>query len=246
MNSEYSLEVTNLSKSFGTKKAVDNVSFNLKQGEFYAFLGANGAGKTTTMRMIMGLIKPDLGSIKVFGHDIETEDLKAKQLMAWLPDEPLIYDKLTPLEYFEFVAGLWNIDNVLAAKTADDLLKRFELYDDKDKRCEGFSRGMKQKTAIIGALLHDPKLLLLDEPFSGLDAGIARTLKDVLNEKTKTGSTIILTTHVMEIAERLAGKIAIINKGKIITSGTIEELRAAHNNNGSLEDIFLHLIDNGV
>lgn len=241
---DFALEINNLCKTFGEMRAVDKLSIKLKAGEFYAFLGANGAGKTTSMRMIGGLLAPDIGSIKVYGYDVIENPIAAKNLMAWLPDEPLIYDKLTPLEYLEFMSGLWKIDHIKAAKNAEDLLKRFELWEVKDQRCEGFSRGMKQKTAIAGALLHEPKLLLMDEPFSGLDAAIARDLKDLLQEKCNEGATIILTTHIMEIAQKLAHKIGIIHKGKLLSEGTIDELRHEHEMpNSSLEDIFLKLVD---
>lgn len=238
------LEIENLCKTFGEKRAVDKLNIKLQSGEFYAFLGANGAGKTTSMRMIGGLLSPDYGSIKVYEHDVIANPIAAKKLIAWLPDEPLIYDKLTPLEYLEFMAGLWNVNHNNASKNAEDLLKRFDLWDVRDQRCEGFSRGMKQKTAIAGALLHDPKLLLMDEPFSGLDAAIARDLKDLLQEKCNEGATIILTTHIMEVAQKLAHKIGIIHKGQLLSQGTIEELRIEHEMpNSSLEDIFLKLID---
>ncbi len=238
------LRVESLSKSFGDKKAVNSLNLSLEAGEFYAFLGSNGAGKTTTMRMISGLLAPDSGAIEVFGINVLENPTQAKKIMAWLPDEPLLYDKLSPIEYLEFVAGLWKLDGNRAASLAEDLLKRFELWDVKDKRCEGFSRGMKQKTAICGALLHEPKLLLMDEPFSGLDAAIARDLKELLNEKTKEGATIILTTHVLEVAEKLARKIGIIHNGLLLSQGTLDELREENNMVGkSLEDIFLTLID---
>lgn len=240
----FALKIENLRKNFADVRAVDGLNLALKPGEFYAFLGSNGAGKTTTMRMIAGLLSPDLGKIEVFGHNIAEKTLEAKSIMAWLPDEPLIYDKLSPIEYLEYVAGLWNVDLDIAEKRAEELLRRFELWDVKDKRCEGFSRGMKQKTAIAGALIHEPKLLLMDEPFSGLDAAIARDLKDLLIEKTKAGATIILTTHIMEVAQKLADKIGIIHKGKLLSEGTIAELQSAHKmKNASLEDIFLSLID---
>ncbi len=238
------LKIENLRKNFADVRAVDGLNLELKSGEFYAFLGSNGAGKTTTMRMIAGLLAPDLGKISVFGHDILAQTLEAKSIMAWLPDEPLLYDKLSPIEYLEYVSGLWGVEISVAEKRAEELLRRFELWDVKDKRCEGFSRGMKQKTAIAGALIHEPKLLLMDEPFSGLDAAIARDLKDLLVEKTKAGATIILTTHIMEVAQKLANKIGIIHKGKLLSEGTISELQLAHEMpNATLEDIFLSLID---
>ena len=241
---ETALLVSNLSKSFNDIKAVDDLNLELKAGEFYAFLGVNGAGKTTTMRIIAGLLAADSGEIKIFGHNIQTEPLKAKAIMAWLPDEPLLYDKLTPFEYLEFVAGLWQIDQMIAAKHGEELLRWFDLWAVKDKRCEGFSRGMKQKTAIAGALLHDPRLLLMDEPFSGLDASVARSLKDLLTQKAKAGATIILTTHIMEIAERLAQRIGIIHNGKLLAEGDMAQLRSQTNSaDANLEDIFLKLAD---
>ena len=238
------LKIEDLRKNFADVRAVDGLNLELKSGEFYAFLGSNGAGKTTTMRMIAGLLAPDLGKISVFGHDILAQTLEAKSIMAWLPDEPLLYDKLSPIEYLEYVSGLWGVEISVAEKRAEELLRRFELWDVKDKRCEGFSRGMKQKTAIAGALIHEPKLLLMDEPFSGLDAAIARDLKDLLVEKTDAGATIILTTHIMEVAQKLANKIGIIHRGHLLSEGTIEELQARHEMpNATLEDIFLSLID---
>lgn len=238
------LNIKNLRKTFNEKIAVDNLNLSLPRGEFYAFLGANGAGKTTSMRMIGGLLAPDSGSINVYGIDVLENAQEAKRLMAWLPDEPLLYDKLSPIEYLEFVAGLWQVDYNVAAKRAEDLLKRFDLWDVREQRCEGFSRGMKQKTAIAGALLHDPKLLLMDEPFSGLDAAIARDLKDLLQEKCKEGATIILTTHIMEIAQKLANKIGIIHKGVLLSEGTLDEIRHEQKMpDASLEDIFLKLVD---
>lgn len=239
----YALKIENLCKNFGEQRAVDNLNIKLEKGEFYAFLGANGAGKTTTMRMIAGLLAPDAGEITVCNYDITKSPQSAKAIMAWLPDEPLIYEKLTPFEYLEFVAGLWNIDATSAAKKGEELLRWFDLWDVKDKRCEGFSRGMKQKTAIAAALLHEPKLLLMDEPFSGLDAAVARSLKDLLIERTKQGATIVLTTHVMEIAQKLAGRIGIMNKGQLLAEGTFDELRNQYNrHSSSLEDIFIELI----
>lgn len=243
-NNPNALEIKNLRKTFNEKIAVDNLNLSLPCGEFYAFLGANGAGKTTSMRMIGGLLAPDSGSINVYGIDVGENPQEAKRLMAWLPDEPLLYDKLSPIEYLEFVAGLWQVDHETAAKRAEDLLKRFDLWDVREQRCEGFSRGMKQKTAIAGALLHDPKLLLMDEPFSGLDAAIARDLKDLLQEKCKEGATIILTTHIMEIAQKLANKIGIIHKGVLLSEGTLDEIRHEQKmHDASLEDIFLKLVD---
>lgn len=237
------LEITGLTKSFGGPPAVHDLNLTLKPGSFYALLGANGAGKTTTMRMIAGLLQPDSGSVTVFGHAIRTDPLTAKALIAWMPDEPLLYDKLTPLEYLEFVCGLWGVEPGSAEARAEELLRWLDLWDVRDRRCETFSRGMKQKTALVGALIHDPKLLLLDEPFSGLDAAVARSVKDLLIQKTREGAAIVLTTHVMEIAERLAETIGIIHKGRLVTEGSLETLREQAGRAGaSLEDLFIDLV----
>ena len=235
------LEVVGLSKSFG-KPAVDNLDLTVRAGEFYALLGPNGAGKTTTLRMIVGLLKPDAGTVRVFGVDALTEPAAAKQMIAWAPDEPMLYDRLNPMEYLEFVAGLWGVEPRAARAAAETLLKWLGLWDDRAKRCEGFSRGMKQKTALAGALIHDPKLLILDEPLTGLDAAAARQVKDVLSARVRAGATVILTTHILEVAERMADRIGIIQRGRLIAEGTLDELRArAGESDGTLEDIFLDL-----
>jgi ABC-2 type transport system ATP-binding protein len=235
------LTVTGLSKAFG-KPAVDNLDLTVRAGEFYALLGPNGAGKTTTLRMIVGLLKPDAGSVRVFGVDALSNSAAAKQMIAWAPDEPLLYDRLTPMEYLEFVAGLWGVESKAARASAETLLKWLGLWDDRAKRCEGFSRGMKQKTALAGALIHDPKLLILDEPLTGLDAGAARQVKDVLTERVRGGATVILTTHILEVAERMADRIGIIQRGRLIAQGTLDELRAsAGERDATLEDVFFEL-----
>ena len=238
------LQIQDLTKRFGNKTAVNGFNLTLQPGAFYALLGANGAGKTTTMRMIAGLLQADSGQISVYGHDVARDPRTTKSMTAWLPDEPLLYDKLTPLEYLEFVAGLWHVERTIAESRAEELLRWLDLWDERDKRCETFSRGMKQKTALAGALLHDPKLLLLDEPFSGLDAAVARQVKDLLVEKTRHGATIVLTTHVMEIAERLAQRIGIFHRGNLLSEGTMADLRAhSGQSTGSLEDIFIDLVE---
>lgn len=235
------LRVEGLCKRF-SRPAVDHLHLVLPPGELYALLGPNGAGKTTTLRMIVGLLTPDRGVIQVFGTDALSDPIGAKRLIAWLPDEPMLYDKLTPLEYLEFVAGLWGVNGATAAARADELLRWLELWDQRDQRCEEFSRGMKQKVALAGALIHDPKLLILDEPLSGLDAAMARQVKDLLLERVKQGTTVILTTHILEVAERLAERIGIIHKGRLLAEGTLEELRRQSGLAGStLEDVFLQL-----
>jgi ABC-2 type transport system ATP-binding protein len=236
------LLIRDLRKSFA-KPAVDGLNLTIEGGELYALLGPNGAGKTTTLRMIAGLLPPDSGVIEVFGVDVRQKPVAAKRIMAWLPDEPMLYDKLDPLEYLEFVAGLWDVEPGKARDSADALLQALGLWPHRRERCEGFSRGMKQKVALAGALVHDPKLLMLDEPLTGLDAAAARTVKDLLAARTRDGATIILTTHILEVAERLAGRIGIIKGGRLIAEGTLTQLRAASGGDAAqtLEDLFLDL-----
>jgi ABC-2 type transport system ATP-binding protein len=177
------LKICHLVKVFG-RPVVDGIDLTIAPGEFYALLGPNGAGKTTTLRMVSGLLRPDRGSIEVFGIDAVERPLEAKALIAWVPDEPLLYDKLTVSEYLEFIAGLWGMDARRAERNAGQLLRRLDLWGHRDERCEGFSRGMKQKAALAGALLHEPRLLILDEPLTGLDAAISREVKDLLLERS--------------------------------------------------------------
>jgi ABC-2 type transport system ATP-binding protein len=235
------LEVHGLAKTFD-RPAVDRLDLNIRAGEFYALLGPNGAGKTTTLRMVAGLLKPDMGTIRVYGIDALADAIAAKRLMAWVSDEPMIYDKLTPLEYLEFVAGLWGVASSTAAKASTDLLEWLGLTPHANERCEGFSRGMRQKVALAGALVHDPKLIILDEPLTGLDAGAARQVKDVLHARVAAGGTVIMTTHILEVAERMAQRIGVLANGRLIAEGTLAELRQRAGRGGSLEDVFLTLV----
>lgn len=236
------LRIRGLYKTFD-RPAVAGIDLTIAPGEFYGLLGPNGAGKTTTLRMVAGLLAPDLGSIEVFGIDVQKDPRAAKRLIAWVPDEPLLYDKLTVLEYLEFIAGLWQLDPAPAQAHAQELLERLDLWQHRDERCEGFSRGMKQKAALAGALLHEPRLLILDEPLTGLDAAIAREVKDLLQERARQGCTIILTTHLMDVAERMVQRLGIIASGRLLAEGTLDELRASTRQaGGTLEDVFLRLI----
>jgi len=235
------LVLEGLTKVFA-KPAVDHLNLTVRAGELYALLGPNGAGKTTTLRMVAGLLKPTSGSIRVFGVDALAEPAAAKQMIAWAPDEPMLYDKLTPMEYLEFVAGLWGVAPKEGRARADSLLKFLGLWDQRDQRCETFSRGMKQKAALAGALVHEPKMLILDEPLTGLDAAVSRQVKDLLQEKVRGGATVILTTHILEVAERIADRIGIIQSGKLLAEGTLAELRErAGERDATLEDVFLEL-----
>jgi ABC-2 type transport system ATP-binding protein len=238
----WGLEVRGLTKRFD-RPAVDGLDLSVRAGEFYALLGPNGAGKTTTLRMVTGLLRPDAGSISVLGIDALADPVSAKQIMAWISDEPMIYDKLTPFEYLEFVAGLWGVDAAVAHGSASDLLGWLGLTEHAHERCEGFSKGMRQKVALAGALVHDPRVIILDEPLTGLDAASARQVKTVLRERVAAGGTVIMTTHILEVAERMADRIGVIAGGRLIAHGTLEELRGkAGKSATTLEDTFLTLI----
>jgi ABC-2 type transport system ATP-binding protein len=238
----HALEIRNLHKRFD-RPAVEGLDLTVRAGEFYALLGPNGAGKTTSLRMVAGLLRPDAGSISIFGLDAQRDPVAAKQVTAWVPDEPMIYDRLTPLEYLEFVAGLWGVDPRLAASRSAQLLDWLQLAGNANERCEGFSKGMRQKVALAGALVHDPKLIILDEPLTGLDAASARLVKDVLLERVRGGATVIMTTHILEVAERMAQRIGVIAHGRLVAEGTLDELRRrAGRGEGSLEEVFLDIV----
>jgi len=239
------LALRELSKTFKAP-AVDRLDLVVRQGELYALLGPNGAGKTTTLRMVAGLLKPDAGEISVFGIDALADPIAAKRLIAWAPDEPMLYDQLTPMEYLEFVAGLWGVEPRAARERAEALLRFLDLWDVRGQRCESFSRGMKQKAALAGAMIHEPRLLILDEPLTGLDAAMARQVKDLLQQRVRAGGTVILTTHILEVAERMADRIGIMQHGRLLAEGTMSELRAlAGGAGGALEDVFLEITGAG-
>jgi len=236
------LALRGLTKRFD-RPAVDALDLTVYSGEFYGLVGPNGAGKTTTLRMVVGLLRPDAGSITIDGIDALADPVAAKQITAWLSDEPMIYDKLTPFEYLEFVAGLWRIDAREAERRARELLDWVGLAPHTHERCEGFSKGMRQKVALAGALVHDPNLIILDEPLTGLDAGSARQVKNVLRERVAAGGTVIMTTHILDVAERMADRIGVIAGGKLIAEGTLDELRHKTGATAaSLEDTFLTLV----
>jgi ABC-2 type transport system ATP-binding protein len=237
------LQVKGLTKRFD-RVAVDALDLTIHRGEFYALLGPNGAGKTTTLRMVAGLLRPDSGSVSVLGIDALSNPVAAKQITAWVSDEPMVYDKLTPLEYLAFIAGLWGIDPQVAQTSAQDLLVSLGLGPHLHERCEGFSKGMRQKVALAGALVHEPRLIILDEPLTGLDAVSARHVKGLLGDRVRNGCTVIMTTHILEVAERMADRIGVIAAGRLVAEGTLAELRQqSGNNDTSLEDMFIALVD---
>jgi ABC-2 type transport system ATP-binding protein len=235
------LAFDHVSKAFERRAVVNDLNLALGPGELYALLGPNGAGKTTTLRMAAGLLAPDAGRMRIAGLDAAAEPLAIRRLTAWVPDEPPLYDRLSGWEHLEFIAGLWELDPKPAQARAEALLQRLDLWEHRHARCQGYSRGMKQKTALACALLHEPRLLLLDEPLTGLDAVAARQVKDLLKELVQNGVTVVLSTHILEIAERLADRIGILHGGRLRAEGDLDELRALASGRQSLEDVFLEL-----
>lgn len=243
MSDHDALVVRGLVKRFGGFTAVNGLDLSVRRGELYALLGPNGAGKTTSLRVVAGLLSPDLGEISICGINRLLDPVAAKRVVAWLPDEPMVYDKLTPVEYLDFVSGLWQVEPKLAKLRRDALLETLELTRVADQRCEGFSKGMRQKVALAGALIHEPELLILDEPLTGLDASMARHVKELLRERVATGVAVILTTHILEVAERLSDRIGIIRNGRLVCEGTMAELRnGGAPQSSSLEDVFLDVV----
>ena len=236
------IETRTLIKRYGDKVAVNNVSFDVYGGEVFGFLGPNGAGKTTTIKMIVGLLQPTSGTIKVAGYDVQKQPLFAKAASGYVPDTPNLYAKLTGRELLQFVGDLYNLDRNQAACRIDELLRMFDLSGAADDTFDSYSHGMQQKTSLAAALMHDPKVLILDEPTVGLDPKSARLIKDILRQLADRGSAVMLSTHILEIAERMCDRIGIINKGELIAVGTMDELRKLGKEGQlSLEDIFLGL-----
>ncbi|POZ60631.1 ABC transporter ATP-binding protein [Chromobacterium alticapitis] len=238
---DWALCMRNVHKRFD-RPVIGGLELRVRRGEFYTLLGANGAGKTTTLRMAVGLLAPDYGDIAVLGRDARTEAIEVKRRVAYLPDEPLLYDRLKPYEYLEFVAGLWGVPADEARGRAEQLLGMLGLAAHAEEVVEGFSRGMRQKLSLAGALIHKPELIVLDEPLTGLDAAAARLVKDLLLRHVADGGTVILSTHIMEVAERLAQRIGILCGGRLIAEGTLDELRAsAGYESATLEQLFLSM-----
>lgn len=239
------IEIRNVSKSYnrGDVKAVDNLTLDIRDGEIFGFLGPNGAGKTTTIKMMTGILNPDSGSIKINGHDIKQHPIDAKMEMGYVPDNPDIYNKLTGLEYLNFMADVYEVPVSIKSSRIKLLLERFDLYDAVDDLIQSYSHGMKQKIVVIGALLHNPSVWILDEPLTGLDPKSAYILKEMMKEHTAQGKTVFFSTHVLEVAEKLCDRIGIINKGRLIFSGTMDEIKEYVRENESLEKIFLELTE---
>lgn len=236
------IETRSLVKRYGEKLAVNNVSFDVQGGEIFGFLGPNGAGKTTTIKMIVGLLQPTSGSVKVAGFDVQAQPLLAKAASGYVPDTPNLYAKLSGRELLRFVGDLYSLERGQTARRIDELLRVLELTAAADDTIDSYSHGMQQKTSLAAALVHDPRVLVLDEPTVGLDPKSARLIKDILRQLAERGAAVMLSTHILEIAERMCDRIGIINKGELVAIGTMDELRhLGRSGETSLEDIFLGL-----
>jgi len=242
MNANYPLiETEQLTKHYGAKTAVEAVNFQVHGGEIFGFLGPNGAGKTTTIKMIVGLLKPTTGVVRVGGFDVQAQPIQAKSMTGYVPDEPNLYAKLTGRELLRFVGNLYQMDRKQVDRRLEELLRLFDLLQAADDTIDSYSHGMQQKTSLAAALMHDPKVLVLDEPTVGLDPRSARLIKDILKQMAERGAAIFLSTHILEIAERMCDRIGIINQGRLIAAGSMDDLRRMSQGETSLEDIFLNL-----
>jgi ABC-2 type transport system ATP-binding protein len=235
------IELEHLIKKFGDLTAVNDISLTIGRGEFFAMLGPNAAGKTTTLKMLAGLMKPTSGCARVCGFDLQTQPLEARRRLAYVPDFPFLYDKLTAWEFFRFTGQLFQLEAARITKNAEELIVRFHLGEFVDRALEGLSHGTRQRVAIVSALLHDPEVFVIDEPMVGLDPQHARIVKDVLKERSLAGMTVLVSTHQLSIAEEMADRIGIIHGGKLIAVGNRDELRRQSGNSGQLEEIFLSL-----
>lgn len=234
------LEIKGYSKVYGEgKKAADNVTLTVESGDIYGFIGHNGAGKSTTIRAVVGVLDFTEGEILIDGHSVKTEPIECKKITAYIPDNPDLYDNLTGIQYLNFIADVFGIDSSKRSEEIEKYAGLFEITDSLGDLVSSYSHGMKQKLAIISALIHEPKLIVMDEPFVGLDPKASYTLKQIMHEMCEKGTAIFFSTHVLETAEKLCNKVAIIKNGKIIDSGTMEDIVG----NQSLEEVFLEVHD---
>ena len=231
------LHIDHLTKSYGSKKAVDDLTLHISPGEIYGFIGHNGAGKTTTLRSVAGIQSFDSGEITVCGRSIRTDPLACKQMMGYIPDNPDLYDYMTGIRFLNFIADVYGVSAEDRKRRIDEVAGRLELTNDLGQPIASYSHGMKQKLAVVATWLHRPRLILMDEPFVGLDPMASRLLKDMMREVCNEGGAIFFSTHVLEVAEKLCDKIAIIRQGKLVRAGTMDEVRGDE----SLEEVFLEL-----
>ena len=231
------LRIEHLTKKYGEKKAVDDLSLHIEKGEIYGFIGHNGAGKTTTIKSVVGILDFDEGEIFIDGKSVKKDSLECKRVIAYIPDNPDLYEFMTGLQYLNFISDIFGVEEKDRKERIEKYSTAFEIKEDLSSPISSYSHGMKQKLAIISALVHDPKLIIMDEPFVGLDPIASHLLKDIMREKCNEGGAIFFSTHVLEVAEKLCDKIAIIKGGKLIKSGTMEEVKG----DSSLESVFLEL-----
>ena len=239
MDHSPAIRVTELRKLYGAKAAVDGLNLEVPRGSFFGFLGPNGAGKTTTIRMLMGLAPPTSGTIEILGFNMPAEEVEVKQRIGLVPDESLLFDHLTGPEYLQFVGRMYALTRPVARQRASELLELFELEDTGNKLIGEYSKGMRKRVAMAAALIHRPELFLMDEPFEGVDAVGARLMKELLQEQVRHGATIFLTSHVLEVVERLCDRVAIIHDGKVVLNGSMAELRSGSE---TLEDTFVRVV----
>lgn len=231
------IELRGVTKTYGTKRAVDGLDLAVRAGELFAFLGPNGAGKTTTIKMVCGLLVPDAGVVRVGGFPAPSQE--ARQMLAYVPDQPFLYEKLTGREFLQFVVAMYGLDPRASRKKIDALVETFEMGDYIDELCESYSHGMKQRVVFTAALVHEPKALIVDEPLIGLDPRSARIVKNLFVSQARAGVAVLMSTHLLSIAEELADTIGIIDHGRMLAVGTLEELRDRAQMQGPLEDLFL-------
>jgi ABC-2 type transport system ATP-binding protein len=237
------IELLNVSKRYGAKVAVEDLNLAIEPGELFAFLGPNGAGKTTTIKMMCGLLYPTTGTVRVGGFDMQTQGDQARQLISYLPDVPYLYEKLTGREFLQFIADMYGMPPAKSREKIAEVISLFELGDFVDDLTERYSHGMRQRTVFASGLLHEPKVLIVDEPTVGLDPASVRKLKNILLNQVRGGATVFLSTHSLDIVQELASRIGIIHKGRMISCGPIETLRKQASHNGTLEEVFLKLTE---
>lgn len=235
------IELVEVTKNFGPKRAVDGLSLQVNAGELLAFLGPNGAGKTTTIKIICGLLRPTSGSVRINGHDVTRDGRDARHILSYVPDQPYLYEKLTGREFLQFVLDMYGTDPAYGVKRSRELIDLFEMGSYIDGLTEGYSHGMKQRVVFAAALLHDPKVLVVDEPMVGLDPKSARLVKDLLRNLAASGSTVFMSTHTLDVAEQVSDRIAIVDHGRLVASGTLSELRQTLRMDGPLEELFLRV-----
>jgi ABC-2 type transport system ATP-binding protein len=235
------IRTEHLTKSYGGLTAVNDLNLDLPQGQFFAFLGPNGAGKTTTIKLLAGLLKPTSGRALIGGYDIQKDPIAARKLISFVPDMPFLYDKLEPMEFMLFIGQLYGMDRAKVVWASEELFDLFDLHETKKQLIENLSHGTRQRLVIASALLHEPKVIIVDEPMVGLDPRSARAVKNVLKQRSRAGVTVFLSTHVLSIAEELADQIGILHRGRLVAIGTIDQLREMSGEVGALEDAFLAL-----